>query len=300
MRRAVILICCSCLACTRDNPAFDEALSKAGEDETDAQVETSVDDDDAEAEAEAENEESSESSESESESSEGPDDLPDEPACGFEPSAGLALRMAEPALFGGVCPNSINALFQITSVAADEVTFSVCQLGCTDCVGEYQLSAYPLIVSEHLPVDWDACVRVQASSPVGKQPSGCIWGAISVHDAESGLPYVIATSHSSPPTEYGAQVLGDLLPEPQKAGSCNCDEIGQGNNCCYAADGPPEFWYYPFDGEQLFPGDFATIDISTQAGVQHSFEVYQAERIPSCESHDLQLSWAVVIDAESP
>ncbi|HVI03795.1 MAG TPA: hypothetical protein VM869_34115, partial [Enhygromyxa sp.] len=98
----------------------------------------------------------------------------------------------------------------------------------------------------------------------------------------------------SEPTPHGAAVLGDAIPEPLKAASCNCDAVGQGNDCCYQAEAPPEFWYYPFDGQELFPGDYAPLTLSNQAGLQHVFKVYQAERLHSCESHELELSWAVI------
>jgi hypothetical protein len=55
-----------------------------------------------------------------------------------------------------------------------------------------------------------------------------------------------------------------------------------------------EFWYYPLNGADLYPGNYALLPLANQGNIQHYFKVYQAERLHSCESHDLQLSWAVI------
>lgn len=281
--RRLLLVCCTCLACTRENPAFDETLTSA-ESETRGSTDTSADTSEAEADT------------SEAETDTSPDDLPDEPACEFQPSQGLALRFTDPEFFSGTCPNGVDVLAKINSAAGGEATFSVCGEGCTGCAGEHQLSAFPMIITDYLPQGLDGCVVLQAANLFGQESSSCVWGAISVHDPLTGSPYVIATTHSSAPTPFATEVLGDLIPAPAKAGNCNCDDVGQGNDCCYQAEGPPEFWYYPYEGTDLYPGDYAPLTLANQAATQHYFKVYQAERLHSCESHDLQLSWAVIAD----
>ncbi|MFO7564944.1 MAG: hypothetical protein R6X02_20030 [Enhygromyxa sp.] len=92
----------------------------------------------------------------------------------------------------------------------------------------------------------------------------------------------------------GEQILAELIPAPAKAGTCDCDDIGQGNNCCYEADGPPEFWYYPFEGSNVFPGDSILLPLANPQVGDYYFELFQAQRIHSCESPNLELSWAVV------
>jgi hypothetical protein len=290
MRRLLLLACCSSLACTRENPAFDD-VQASGESETRASSNTSEDASESEAEAEAE---------TEAESSEGPDDLPDEPPCAFQPTAGLAIRFSDTSHFGGVCPNGVNIWATISSADGGEATFTVCTEGCTTCGDDaHELSAFPMLVTDYLPQEPSKCVIVQTSSPFGEDTSSCIFGALSVHDPLTGTPYVIATTHSSAPTPYGIEVLGDSIPAPEKAGNCNCEDVGQGNDCCYQAEGPPEFWYFPYEGAQLYPGDFAPMSLANQPSVQHYFKVYQAENLRSCASQELQVSWAVVIDPES-
>jgi hypothetical protein len=72
-----------------------------------------------------------------------------------------------------------------------------------------------------------------------------------------------------------------------------CDDVGQGNDCCYMAPGPPEFWCYPFDSGNVFAGESVVFAIPDPANLTHVFEVFQAQVLHSCESHDLRLSWAV-------
>lgn len=288
--RRLVLLCCTCLACTRTNPAFDEALANS-ESGSDERGETSEDPTGAEAEAEAEAE-----GEAESESEGGLDDLPPELTCEFQPSPGLALAFGDPSYFSNTCPNNVDVWARVTVVEGGEATLAVCAENCDSCIGEYSLSAYPLDITDYLPGDVDHCLRVQASTPLWQEPNHCYWGAISIHEAFTQVPYVVATAHSTPPTPYGMDLLAELIPEPDKALSCDCDAVGQANECCYAAPGPPEFWYYPFNGMSLFAGDYAPIELANQAGVQHYFKVFQAERIYTCENTELQLSWAVVAE----
>lgn len=282
MRRLALACSLTCLACVRLNPAFDEA--RASESGSETRGDTSDPSDDG----------TDESSDTDATSDTGLDDLPGQPVCELQPSDGLALVFGDPADIGGLCPNGVNAWAKISSAAGGEAMLTVCDDdSCEGCDGEHPLSAFPLIVTEHLP-QVGSCVLVQASTLLAEQPSSCLWGAISVHGPLNGAPYVIATAHSAPPTPYGADILAGVIPEPMKGSNCNCDDIGQGNECCYQAEGPPEFYYYPFANGDVHPGEFISVQITNQATADYYFELFQAQRINSCEAPDLQLSWAVV------
>lgn len=202
--------------------------------------------------------------------------------------------MGDPSDFGGGCPTQVDVWATIGPGAGGEATLLICNTrDCgSGCTNDQPLSAFPLIITNHLPTP-DTCVRVQAGTPHGQDSGACGWGALSIIDP-LGLPYVIATTHSAPLTPHGAQALGQLISPPVKAGSCNCDDIGQGNDCCYQADGPPEFWYYPFPSDDVFPGGSLLLPpLGDQGIADHYFRLFQAQRIRSCESQALQLSWAV-------
>jgi hypothetical protein len=289
--RRLALACFTCLACTRLNPAFDDA-KQTGESGADAVGDTQHDssegsNDDSSDEAETDETDTDETSDT------GLDDLPDAPACGHQPSSGLAIKLGQPSNFGGGCPNSYGAWAKIGAGVEGQGELVVCsQPGCDGgCTTQHSVSAFPLIITDHLPDS--ACVMVQAETLLGLEPSACWWGSLSIVSPFNNTPYVIATTHSSPLTPNGNQALAGLIPEPVKAESCNCDDIGQGNNCCYQA-GPPAFYYYPFEGTNVFPGEMIQLPLANQPATDHYFRLYQAQRIYSCEQPDLELSWAVV------
>jgi hypothetical protein len=251
------------------NPAFDEAVfSNESESESDT------------------NQADSETS------AEGREDLPTEPACAFEPTAGLAIRFGDPEYFGA-CPTGVDAMVKVVAAEGGQLTLSMCPTDCDGCLGELVLTAFPLDVTEHIPIQTDGCMILQTSTSLGEDSSACSWGAFSLHDPLTNNTHVLAISHSAPPTPHGVAVLGNLIPEPMKAGSCNCDDVGQSNDCCYQAEGPPEFFYYPINGTQLFPGDFTQVSLDNLASTEHYFHVYQAQHVRGCENPDPQFSWAV-------
>ena len=64
----------------------------------------------------------------------------------------------------------------------------------------------------------------------------------------------------------------------------------------YGADAPPEFLQYPFENGPVLPGGFTALPVTNSAGLTHVFKLLQAQHIHSCESSDLELSWAVVAE----
>jgi hypothetical protein len=291
--RRLAFVCCACLACTRLNPAFDEAekTSKGG---ADAAEDTSDDDSSSDSSSDSNDE-----TDTDQTSDTGFDDMPGS-ACMFEPTAGLAIKLGSP--FGGnSCPTSFNAWARIGVGDGGEAKISVCNLpGCDGgCTTDLSMSAFPLLITNHLPSP-ETCVMIQAGTPLLQEPNACLWGSLSVVSPINSMPFVVAITHSAPLTPQGLEIVGPLIPDPVKAGSCNCDDIGQGNDCCYQAEGPPDFWYFPFEGANVFPGDVLPISIPNQANLDHRFELYQAQRIRSCESQELQLSWALVAKLQGP
>jgi hypothetical protein len=267
-----------CFACTGPNPAFDENRVGGSVGDT---LDGTLDD--------------SGGTGTETETSGGVTDAPIEPGCDFQPSPGMTLTLGRPTNLGGNCANgSFNVLAQVIVADANTATLQVCGPGCLQCGGEYPIAAAPLNISDYLPEPMGACVSVQATAPLGELGGTCRWGALSVHDPVSNTALLIATSHSADPTPYATEFLADVIPEPLLAAAhCNCEDVGQGNDCCYQAT-PPEFWYYPFEKADVFAGGEVSVTLTNSNDLQHVFKLFQAELIHTCENHDRQLSWAVV------
>jgi hypothetical protein len=131
---------------------------------------------------------------------------------------------------------------------------------------------------------------------LGHDGEVCWWGALTIHDAASEVPYVIAIADSWPPTPAGADYLGDAIPEPVQAGTCTCATLPDADRCCEGASAPPKFWRYPFERSTVSPGESAPLTIPNGAGIDHEFKVFQAESIPTCDAELRQvLSWAVLV-----
>lgn len=276
--RRVALVGLLCVACTRPNPAFDER--PLADDGTGEQGDGDGDGD------------------GDPSTTVGTDDVPPEPpACEWQPSEGLSLHVGGPENYGGVCAPSVTASGTLVSANGSELVLESCTPGCVQCFDTtLTISTYPLSLDGHIPPPQGQCLEIEASSPISEEANACYFGALTIYVPNPLVPYVIATTHSHAPTPMGAAMLGGSIPAPKKAGNCNCDDVGQGNDCCYAAPSPPEFWYYPIEGAQLFPGDYAPLTVPNVFGITHLLKLFQAQLLHSCESHDLQLSWAIVAE----
>ena len=293
MRRFALLLSLGCLACTRPNPAFDglaDGTSGDGDGDTTKSTTSSNGDGDGDPSGDGDGEPGTSESTGDGDG-EPPTDFPPDNLCPWQPSPGLALILGNPTNFGGQCPTGIDATVRVEEAIGGAASLGVCNEDCSECAEGLKLSAFPLSVTNYMPTDADECLVVSAKGSLGGDANGCYWGALSVHDAFSEVPYVIATAHSAPPTPYGQDILAGIIPQPKLAGGCNCEEVGQANDCCYVAE-PPEFYYYPFNGFDLFGGDYAEFDLANFP-LGYFFKVFQAERVPSCEGDSLQLSWAV-------
>jgi hypothetical protein len=281
MLRRLALTCCMCLGCSGPNPAFDEGQVGDSVDGTLGDTTDVTTDDSA-------------GTESETGTSGGVTDTPIEPACDFKPSPGMALTLGRPMNLGGSCVNGgFNFLARVVIADADKATLQSCGPECTLCNGEIPLAAAPLDISAYLPEPMGPCVTVQAAAPLGEVAGMCTWGALSIRDPASNAALLIATSHSAEPTPHGVELLADVIPEPLLAGNCNCDDVGQGNDCCYQ-NNPPEFWYYPFEAGDVDPGEELPVMLANSNSAEHVFKLFQAELIHTCENDERQLSWAVV------
>lgn len=278
MRRSLLVTAVLLAGCTRPNPAFDKFGESDGEG-NDEVVDGSEQD-------------GSESGGSESDER----DLPDLPVCEFQPADGLDLKFGDADYFGGTCPLSVDVWVRVVESVGGMAVVETCDPTCQVCAGPQPLSIYPLIVTDYLPADPLTCSKLETSVSLGAAPDVCQWGALSLFDGVSLTPYVIAVAHASEPTPTGAVALAGLIPDPVKVGNCNCDDVGQSHDCCYQAETPPEFWAYPWGDLLLQPGDSAPITLANQAGIQHVFEVFQAQRLHDCENPERALSWAVFAD----
>jgi hypothetical protein len=276
----IILIGLLCMACTRDNPAFDgqssatDGTGDAGDGDPgdgDGDASTTLDE----------------------------RDMPDDPACALQPQDGLAIVVGREQDFGGGCANGVTMWMKVLAVQGGVVEAEVCPEGCLQCFGStLSFSLFPIDVSSHIPADPGKCMALETGGPRGGDVNGCYWGALTIYDSETMTPYVIATAHSNAPTPKGIEMLAGAIPTPEKATVCNCDAIGQGNECCYGADTPPEFLAYPFESGPVLPGGSTEVSLSNSGtdNLVHMFELLQAQDINSCESPDVQLSWAVVAE----
>jgi hypothetical protein len=270
------LLCLPCMACTRDNPAFDTQLSTTeatGPGDGDGDASTTLDE----------------------------RDLPSEPACEFQPRDGLSIVAGGPDDFGGDgagCPIGVTMWMKVVGAQGGVVEVEVCPEGCQfECTGAtLSLSLFPIDVSTHIPAELGKCMALEAGGSLGDDGSACYWGAMTIYDSVTNMPYVIATAHSYEPTPAGIEMLAGAIPMPEKAGTCNCEAIGQGNDCCYGADTPPSFLGYEFESGPVLPGGSTELTLANSLGIGHTFELQQAQHIHSCESPDVELSWAVLAD----
>lgn len=219
-------------------------------------------------------------------------DLPVEPVCALGPSPGASIRLGDPATFGGVCPTGMDIWTTVVSNNGAEIVLDTCTESCAQCLGsDHPLSVSPLVIGDHLPAE--TCLLLQARSFLQLAEERCHFGALTIHDPLLSSPYVIATTRSSNPTPAAVDLLAGAIADPVKALECDCDTVGQPTDCCHRAD-TPSFWVYTIDGMDVYPGEDAPIEVGDTGGLAHSFRLFQAEQIPTCEDQTLHLSWAVV------
>jgi hypothetical protein len=301
--RWVVVVGCSVLACTMPNPAFDSrAEGEAGDDSPPSGDAATSDAPGATSETISSSTSRGEDGESTSRAaSSSEDDGVSESSttgtvvrtCALEPSPGLSLAFGDPSTFGNSCPAGVDVLARIGPLAAGETTLATCLEGCTECGGAHPISALPLSIADYLPAEADQCVRLEATAPLGHDGEVCYWGALTIYDPATGAPRVIATAQSNPPTPSGSEALGGAIPEPTKGVTCDCETLEEVDACCARAADPPGFWAYGIDGQELFAGESATIEIESG---QALFSIFQAESIPTCAGHALQTSWAVLAE----
>jgi hypothetical protein len=290
--RPVLLLGLLCVACTRDNPAFDgRPLADGGTgDQGDGDGDSSGDGDgDGTGDGDGDGDGDPDT---------GTSDLPpDPPICEFQPADGLSLRVDGPDNYGAMCAAGVNTDMKILSVNDSELVVESCTPECVQCFDlMLTISTYPLTLEGHIPMEPGKCLSMETQGTLAIEPHACSFGALTIYEPNPITPYVVATSHSWEPTPMGAMMLAGSVPAPIKAGNCSCEDVGQGNDCCYMAEGPPEFWSYPLEGENVLPGGFAPLNVPNQLGLMHAFKLFQAQVLRSCENQELQLSWAVVAE----
>jgi hypothetical protein len=202
-------------------------------------------------------------------------DLPLEPTCPQQPSPGASIQLGDPASFGGLCPTGMDIWTRVVTNNGAEVVLDTCNLACAVCNEPvHPLSVSPLVIGDVLPEG--ACLRLEAT----------------IHDPLLMSPYVIATTASSPPTPTAVEMLDDAIPGPAHAYDCECSALRPVSDCCELA-GIPSFWIYTIDRTDVYPGEQAPIELGLGV-LDHSFHLFQAQQIPSCNDDVLALSWAVV------
>lgn len=300
VRWVVVVVGSSVLACTMANPAFDSPARDAGGDDSPTSGDPATSDA-PKMTSGAGSSSTSRGDDSESTSrpaSSGEDDGVTESSttgavdrtCAFAPSDGLALAFGDPSDFGNTCPASVDILARLGPLSAGETTVDSCLPGCTECDGAHPISALPLSIAEYFPANLDECVRLEAFAPLGDDGEVCYWGALTIYDPATGAPRVIATAQSHPPTPSGSEALGGAIPEPKVAASCECETLDGADACCARSAERPEFWAYGVDGQELFAGESAIIEVGS---IQYLFSIFQAESIPTCDGHTLETSWAM-------
>lgn len=281
-------------ACARPNPAFDEReRSEGSEGDGDGDADTLGTGKNEGEDASGDGDGDADSESSGDGDGEPLSDVPDEPLCPWQPSPGLAIRVGGPGNFGGQCPSMINITARVIASGGGELSLSICNSSCEQCGSAMSLAAPPLLVPDYIPADPNLCLSVRAETSLGGDPAGCYWGSLSVRNWVTTRPYVIATSKSAPPPTDALGLVEALIPNPVLGGICECGQVGLGGDGCCLDAAPPEFWYYPVDGQQLFAGDSIEI-LLPNANLPITFEVFQAERIADCVNDSgALLSWAL-------
>jgi hypothetical protein len=289
-------------ACARPNPAFDgRERSEGSEGDGDGDADTlGTGNDEGNDESNEEGNDASGDGDGDADSESSGDgdgepisDVPDEPLCPWQPSPGLAIRVGSPANFGGQCPSLINMTARVIASGGGEVSLSICDSGCEQCGSAMSLAALPLLVPDYIPADPNLCLSVRAETSLGADAGGCYWGSLSVRNWSTQRPFVIATTKSAPPPADTLALVEALVPKPVLAGTCACGQVGFGEGSCCLDATPPEFWYYPVAGQQLFAGDSLEIPLPN-TDLSIDFMVFQAERIAGCvNGSGPLLSWAL-------
>lgn len=305
MRRMRIVVVCasivaSCLGpgCSRPNPSFDLSGESTGADATPTTgrpgVMTSDPASDGTTGSRMEGSSGSGGVDSGAHETSGIGTTEEPPphSCAHAPNDGLVLGFGDPGYFGNSCPNSVS-VWAIRSVdQAGRPVFVSCMDGCSSCDTEHPYFFGPVPFESYLPADASACLRVQTDVPLADDGELCYWGALTVIDPVAGAPYFIATTASAAPTEAAQAFLGQAIPEPELAKTCECDTLMDPAACCETAQTAAEFWGYPIEGRLVLPGGSGIIAAAN--GDEVLFEPYQAQSIPACDGAPLQLSWAVV------
>lgn len=300
--RTLGLVVLLCSACTRYNPAFEQTATSEG-DEAPETLGTTL----ATTEPVVTGPASADSVATEPVTTEPvttgpattdtgttPSDLPGEPSCeDFMPTEGLTIVLGDPARFGGTCPTGMMFPTRMVAVNDDGVVLETCMPGCSDCFGdEHPLSILPIVVADHLP-PMGTCLAIEAERLVLETETRCHWGALTIHDPLSMTAHVIATTRSTDPTAVALDLLGDAVGDPMKTIDCDCSAVVPSDLCC--PDGPtPSFSHYTIDGLDVQPGEDAPIDLGDPGGPPQTFRLLQAQLVPTCETMEPELSWAVV------
>lgn len=217
------------------------------------------------------------------------------PTCSQEPADGLDIQLGNPAYFGNSCPAGFAFTTQVVSVNGAEVRLAYsCDEGCTKCiVGDgHPLSMLPLSAADHVPMG--TCLRVETQAMLLHGEERCHYGSLMIHDPGLGAPYVIATTRTTPPTPLAAKLLAGAIPLPTVALDCECSSVAPGDVCC-PEGGPATFWTFTIEGQVVSPGETVPFGHFNEFGVEHTFELFQAQQLHTCEAPELETSWAVVV-----
>lgn len=299
--RALVLVGLLTVACTRLNAAFDETATSGGEDDgRPSTADTAVPPDPSTTGGPATSAVDSGAVDSGSTgldpetttTLDGPrPDLPVEPTCPLQPSPGASIQLGDPMEFGGVCPTGMDIWTRVVTNNGGDVVLDTCDAACLQCSEpQHPLSVSPLVIGDLLPAG--TCLRLEAGALIEEGETRCHWGALTIHDPLLMAPYVIVTARSSEPTPVGAEMLGEAIPDPTHAFDCECSALRPVSDCC-EMNGVPSFWTYTLEGTDVHPGEQAPIELPSLA-LDHTFQLLQAQQLPSCSNEGLQLSWAVV------
>lgn len=297
--RGLFVACALGLGCTTDNPAFDlerptDAGDEGGKDGGSSTAPSSTTIDATTGRGTSGGVDTSDGSAG---TSGGHDDVmsadvPPDPMCPFALGAGLDLVFGDPADFGNSCPSGVSIWSRIDFTGPTPIATS-CDPGCDNCTGAYPVSAEPLALAEHVPADAAVCLGIEATAPLGDDGENCYWGALTIWNASSLAPYVVATSRGTGPTDTGARLLAGVIQPPEEAGTCGCETLDFADLCCAEAEMPPTFFYVPHEGAGVYTGDTVPVTIPNGATLPYLFHLYQAQAIPSCNDVGPQISWAV-------
>jgi hypothetical protein len=283
------------LACTRDNPAFeDEAAGDETETRGDGDTTTAISTDD-----ESSDDASSDDASSDDATTDPPvDDIPPE-LCEAEVRGGLSLRFADPFLLDGGCPESLE-MHGLLHFDPNTQQLVLDRCGDADalCQNECGFEKHPVVVDFDIGTFIGSCVKMQTYKPLDAGGDICSWGTLAMFPSgNSSSPLAIATTAGVQPVDAAANVLGGQPTLSPPTSMCTCQSLGIDDPCCTQSDLGVMFFDFLLSNQTpVSPGSTGTVELPMSA-YTYKFHGVQAQRVGDCATiSGLDVSWVMTAE----